>query len=119
MIPLAGLNVYRQIRQINGWANSFLPNAVGPPRPLLNGQPEAVSGRTSHYYLRQFAELPLRTPLGHWLEQWEMQRKIRKFQGRNQGNEAAFSPDWCKGHFDSHKEVILTAYQSRLHQPVE
>lgn len=110
MTPLSGLDVYAHIRQINSWTHSFLPNAIGLPRELGHG-------RTPHHRLQQLAELPLRTPLGRWLDQWEMQRKIRKFhQPHTPDNEteAAFTPDWCKGHFTTHKQYTLTAYQTRL-----
>ncbi len=107
MIPLSGLNIYAQIRQINSWTATFLPNAIGLPRALGHG-------RTPHYHLQRLAELPLRTSLGRWLDQWEMQRKIRKFHHYTQSAETAFSTDWCKGHFDAHKQYTLTAYQTRL-----
>ncbi|HUM71626.1 MAG TPA: hypothetical protein PLK31_22595 [Chloroflexota bacterium] len=107
MAPISGFHVYQQMRQINQWTETFLPNAVDPP-------PVAGHGRAPHHHLRRLAELPLRTPLGHWLDQWEMRRKIHKFQRHLPGSDAAFSPDWCKGHFDAHKQYTLTAYQNRL-----
>lgn len=110
MIPLSGLEMYHRVRQINNWTDAFLPNATGLPHQVTNG-------RAPHHYLRRLAELPLRTPVGHWLETWEMRRKIHKFQQHPDTSEAAFSPDWCKGHFDTHKQYALTAYQARLHQP--
>ncbi len=110
MIPLSGIDTYRHIRQQNNWANTFLPNAVGPPRNLINGR------RRRQRHLRHLAELPLRTPIGQWLEQWEMQRKIRKFQRQQPGSESAFAADWCKGHFDTHYHRTIAAYQKRVHQ---
>jgi hypothetical protein len=110
MMPLSGMDVYARIRQINRWTDAFLPNAIGLPRKMGHG-------RTPHFRLQRLAELPLRTPLGRWLDQWEMQRKIRKFhQPHTPGleTEAAFTADWCKGHFTTHKQYTLTAYQNRL-----
>lgn len=107
MVPLSGLPVYRQMRQINRWTEAFLPNANGAPH-------DRGHGRAPHPHLQALAELPLRTPLGQWLDRWEMQRKIRKFQPQAAGSDAAFSRDWCKGHFDAHKQYALTAYQTRL-----
>ena len=55
--------------------------------------------------------------LGERLEQWEMNRKIRKFgvQPPEQGD-AALCADWCKGHYDSHKQRILAAFTRRLQE---
>lgn len=107
MVPLSGLPVYDHIRQTNSWTYTYLPNADGLP-------PVSVDGRAPHHRLRRLAEIPLRTPPGNWLEQWEMQRKIRKFQSHSENPETDFSADWCKGHFDAHKQFTLTAYQNRL-----
>jgi hypothetical protein len=42
-----------------------------------------------------------------------MRRKIRKFGGEQGGGEAAFSADWCKGHFASHGRRALEAFTYR------
>lgn len=109
MIPLSGLGMYRKMRQANQWVNSYLPNATNPPRDLTNdGQ--------RRFQFRRIFELPLRSALGKQLENWEMRRKIRKFQMySNEHAEADFSVDWCKGHFDAHKQKTLEAYQTHLH----
>ncbi len=108
MVPLSGLTMYRRIRQINQWADDFLPNAAGPPHtfaPIRRRWPQKA------------AELPLRTPVGHWLEQWEMTRKIRKLQrqeAETEFTETDFSPDWCKGHFDGYNGRTMHAYRQRV-----
>jgi hypothetical protein len=105
MVPLYGLETYRQIRQVNTWVTQFMPNAARAPlnRPDLPAPYAAI---------QRLLELPLTTPAGGWLDEWEMGRKIRKF-GRqpNHNQEADFHKDWCKGHFDAHKGRILSAYQ--------
>lgn len=107
MVPLSGLGMYQQLRQINGWTAQFLPNAEGPGKII---QDEPVRGRV----LRSFIETTLRTRPGSWLEQWEMGRKIRKFgQDTRANTETSFAPDWCKGHFDAHSQRILNQYASR------
>jgi hypothetical protein len=62
----------------------------------------------------------LRTPLGGWLNDWEMRRKIRKLQVQQEslrpGSEAFFSADCCKGHFDPHGRYTLRRYADRLDQ---
>lgn len=108
MVPLTGLDVYQQLRQLNGWTTNFLPNAEGAGKMIEN---RPVRGRV----LRPSLEMALRTRPGGWLEQWEMSRKIRKFSHDSRANtEASFSPDWCKGHFDAHSQRILNQYASKL-----
>jgi hypothetical protein len=42
-----------------------------------------------------------------------MQRKIRKFSHQNDGDESAFSADWCKGHFDGHRRRVLDEFDNQ------
>ena len=105
MVPLYGLDTYRQIRQTNTWAACFIPNAA---RARLK-RPNLPAPYTS---MQRLLELPLTTPVGSWLDEWEMGRKIRKFGHQsNHNQEVDFHKDWCKGHFDAHKGRILSAYQ--------
>jgi hypothetical protein len=61
------------------------------------------------------AEATLRTRVGGHLEHWEMARKVRKLGARGNGHvEAAFGPDWCKGHFGDHGQLTLSRYEERL-----
>ncbi len=92
----------RQMQLHNGHSADGIHWPKGGNLPL---QPESGPAQWSE---------DLRTPLGQWLDHWEMQRKIRKFQPQAAGSDAAFSRDWCKGHFDAHKQYALTAYQTRL-----
>ncbi len=107
MIPLSGNDVYEQMRQLNGWTDAFLPNASTSPErtPLAS-----ASSNTAI----QLVTLPLRTPLGSWLDGWEMRRKVRKFQHHAPpAHEADFSKDWCKGHFDGHMARVEQALNVR------
>ncbi|MBP7999052.1 MAG: hypothetical protein KA314_19665 [Chloroflexi bacterium] len=107
MVPLTGLAVYQQLRQLNGWTTEYLPNATGPGKVV---DLTTVRGRVA----RPMLELLLRTQPGSWLEAWEMNRKIRKFSQDNRNNsETSFTRDWCKGHFDAHSQRILNQYASR------
>ncbi len=106
MVPLSGPAIYRRIREVNGWCQRFLPNALGPPRDL--------TGPAGGDLVQRLAELPLRTPLGAWLDRWEMRRKVAKFRQENPGaSEARFSVDCCKGHFTGHSQRIMAAYRQR------
>jgi hypothetical protein len=107
MVPLAGSSTYARFRELNRWTDDFLPNAVGAPRRMCIAEP----GRRA----RAAAELTLRSPIGSALERWERARKMRKLGRRGDGHtEAAFGPDWCKGHFDDHGQVTLARYSARL-----
>ena len=42
-------------------------------------------------------------------------RKMRKLGKRGYGHlEAAFGPDWCKGHFGDHGQLTLSRYEDRM-----
>ena len=44
-----------------------------------------------------------------------MARKVRKLGQRSNGHaEAAFGPDWCKGHFGDHGQLTLSRYEDRM-----
>jgi len=116
MVPLSGLPVYRRMRLANRWTEAYLPNAVGAPPPM-EGITQHMPG-VGGYGMRplwQIAESALGSPAGDWRERWEMERKIRKLsRGRQAGAEVDFSADWCKGHFDSHGQRTMAAYEQRL-----
>jgi hypothetical protein len=108
MVPLSGIEIYQRLRALNRWTDTYLPNAAGPPHRVA--VVEARAHRT-----RQFVERTLRSGLGGRLERWEMRRKIRKLGLRGNGHaEAAFGPDWCKGHFGDHGQLTLSRYDERL-----
>lgn len=115
MVPLYGLEVYRRLRQVNTWSAAFLPNADGPPPQAARIR---IGGRTPVVIrpVRGTAEIFLRTGMGARLDRWEMRRKIEKFKRRYPDqSEAAFAPDWCKGHFEGHSHRILAAFSERVH----
>jgi hypothetical protein len=64
---------------------------------------------------RRIVEHTLRSRLGSPIERWEMARKMRKLGQRSNGHaEAAFGPDWCKGHFGDHGQLTLSRYDERV-----
>jgi hypothetical protein len=108
MVPLAGSTTYARFRALNRWTDEYLPNAGGPPRRAALADPRP-------HRARKLAEMTLRSPIGAGLERWERSRKIRKLAQRSNGHaEAAFGPDWCKGHFDDHGQLTLGRYAERL-----
>ncbi len=113
MVPITGVPWYQRMRQANTWADALLPNAAGNPYVVT---PEAAASSRG----QALAELALRTPIGSWLERWEMDRKVRKFSARHPGNpEISMNSDCCKGHFDSHGQRTLAAYADRVRALVE
>jgi hypothetical protein len=108
MVPLTGIATYQRLRALNRWTDTFLPNASGHPRRVA--PVEAGAHRT-----RRILETTLRSRLASPFERWEMKRKINKLGQRGDGHaEAAFGPDWCKGHFDDHGQMTLSRYDDRL-----
>ncbi len=110
MVPLAGLPAYDRLRRANPWTDRFVPNAAGPP-------PAAAAAGDPARRLRELVERPLRGGLGVRLERWERARKIGRFTaqaGPDEGGEARFAADWCKGHFGAHQQRILQAFYDKV-----
>jgi hypothetical protein len=109
MVPLSGTETYQRLRSLNRWTDTYLPNAGGPPRRIAPVEPN--SGR-----VRGMLEGALRNRVCSPFEHWEMARKMRKLGQRGNGHtEAAFGPDWCKGHFGDHGQLTLSRYEERMH----
>ena len=114
MVPLAGHDLYRQLRSLNRWTDGYLPNAAGPPRPF----PREPQRRWAFAW----AERAMQNPLFGRLEHWEMDRKVRKFgmmqqeraASANGRQEIAFGEDCCKGHLDYHGARTMRAFQTRV-----
>jgi hypothetical protein len=108
MVPLTGAATYQSFRSLNRWTETYLPNSGGAPHRAAPVEPRPR--RT-----RRVVELTLRSRVCGPLERWEMRRKIRKLGERSNGHiEAAFGPDWCKGHFGDHGQATLSKYEERL-----
>jgi hypothetical protein len=136
MIPIAGMETYRRMRALNAWTLDYLPNAVGSYGDVdwrleirdwgamrasdLGGQESEGNRLDPGTEANRHFERLFRLPLFERFERWEMERKIRKFNrtfrpaGGKAAHEAAFSADWCKGHFDGHRQRTLEAYRERI-----
>jgi hypothetical protein len=110
MIPLSGMEIHKELFQLNDWIYDHLPNVSGAP--ALPETLEQVNGRS---LIQDGLELVLSLPLGTWLEKWEMNRKIKQLaHEQRSGFESYFSADVCKGHIDGHGENVVTALAVRL-----
>ena len=113
MVPVSGMRTYQQMRELNRWTDAYLPNATGAPRRIAAVEPQRWRGG-------RILEHALRSRLATPLERWEMSRKMRKLGRRGNGHaEAAFGPDWCKGHFGDHGKLTLARYEERLRSLLE
>lgn len=113
MVPLSGLPIYNTLRRLNAWTQEYLPNARGAP--ALSFPADSAMRRPAGRPLGRLIELLLSSRLGRRLDQWEMERKIRRFR-REYGDwggweESEFSPDCCKGHFNLHQRATLQAWE--------
>lgn len=113
MVPISGLETYRQIRSVNQWSKTFLPNANDSPlraKKLLT-----QNGTQGNDFIRSYTEKLLYSSAINRLEDWEMKRKIHKFtRATINHHEIAFSQDWCKGHFEGHAHRTLRAFEERI-----
>jgi hypothetical protein len=111
MVPLFGFQVYRQMRALNEWAETFLPNAdgvaaLGTERPL---NPLAAG-------LKRLAERILAGRVGDRIERWEMRRKIIKLSAQvpHHSDEVLFSAEMCRGFMNGHSRRVLDEFSTRL-----
>jgi hypothetical protein len=112
MVPLTGLDVYWRMRELNSWWVDYLPNAAGIADGPAAGELKLPRPARA---LRAAGEGLLGSRLGRPLERWEMNRKVGRFSRLADGREAAFSADWCKGHFDHHGQRAIESYNERWH----
>jgi hypothetical protein len=144
MVPLSGMEIYDEMRQLNDWVYDYLPNASGAPQAHVMLSPSAPLRINSTKHLRsgepdssvvapvchsltpsrrlfgretfqKILEMFFSLPFGHWLEKWEMNRKIARLtREQSHSFESYFSADVCKGHIDRHGENVVTALAVRL-----
>ena len=110
MIPLSDMETYNEVRKQNDWIDQYLPNASGMPE-----LPESTETVKTYFTIQKALESLFCTPFGHWVEKWEMNRKIARLaREQSQSFESYFSADVCKGHIEKHGENVVTALAVRL-----
>lgn len=106
MIPLSGLEIYREMCRLNSWTAQYLPNAAALSHDVTHPQEPARVQRA--------LERLLSLPFLDRLEKWEMERKIARLRREQAASfESYFSADVCKGHIDRHAENVVTAFAAR------
>ncbi len=107
MIPISGMDVYRELMKVNKWAGEFLPNAG----PSLRG---AASGRVEAFP-KQVTEWCLGGAFGDKFEAWEMTRKIARFSNQpGFGEETIFNAEVCQGNFHHHRTWTHEIFRKKL-----
>jgi hypothetical protein len=111
MIPLFGANVYDRFREQNRWTEHYLPNADATVHPDEE-QPLSRIGSM----VKRLLERALGGAVGGRLEEWEMERKIRKLadQVPPTADSVAFSPDVCLGFFSGHRRRTLLEFERQV-----
>lgn len=110
MIPLSGMDIYKEMRHLNDWTNEYLPNASNAPE-----LPDGVKQIKRRPFIQRILETLFNLPFVNWFEQWERDRKIERLAREQSSSfESFFSADVCKGHIDKHGENVVTALAVRL-----
>lgn len=109
MIPISGMDVYREVIEGNSWVKEILPNRSYDFSRAKTATEVATT-------IKYFLEFPLRNNLGNRFESWEMTRKIARFsQQPGFGEETVFTADVCQGNFHHHRKWTREIFEERLH----
>ncbi len=116
MIPIAGMDVYRDVMDANSWIAEFVPQSslcdsraktATDPRGALRGVATTI---------KRFLEFLLSGKLGDYFESWEMTRKIARFSKQpGFGEETIFTSEVCQGNFHHHRKWTHEIFQRKLH----
>jgi hypothetical protein len=113
MIPLYGRAFYLKMRKINAWLTDYLPQGNS-----LNL--EKVNDRLSpgQSLVKKVGEFLLGGRIGDGIEKILQKIQITKHTRRAAKSGALdqviFTADMCKGHYNSHNQKTMSAYQQRL-----
>lgn len=113
MIPLYGREFYLKMREINTWLNDYLPQGQGLNLEKINDQ---LSPKQN--LIKKIGEALLGGVIGDGIEKVLQKIQITKHTRRAAKSDALdqviFTADMCKGHYNSHNQKTMTAYQHRL-----
>ncbi len=115
MVTLSGMEVYAEMRRLNGWMADYLPKALMAPE-----MPPGLKRVQKRSGIQRALEILFRLPLANWFERWEMDRKIARLAREQSSSfESYFSADVCKGHIDRHGESVVTALAVRMEKATD
>jgi len=103
--------LYAAFRAANTWTFEHLPNAEAPfPRGAISS-----SGRLGRA-IKRWGEWMLGGRVGGWIETWERERKMRRFNAHppRQDSAAQVDSSQVKGHFNDHGSGVMAQYRARL-----
>ncbi len=110
MVPMVGQDVYLRMRALNNWVAEQLPNAQTPFAPTVD-VPDVVGWRM----LKRVLEALLGGALGDAVEDWERERKLRRFAAlAGESKSARLDAQHVKGHFSDHGHPAIVQYLARL-----
>ena len=113
MRPLFGKQAYCRMVTANAWVETLLPNS-------RRFAPESLPLDEDQFRPKRWFERALNGRIGHWLEQWEQKRKIKRFSTASAHiSEAQFSPDRCKGHITAHGAATKQRFEKNQPHPIE
>jgi hypothetical protein len=112
MVPIFGQDYYRRFREANDWVYQQIPNALDP---FFDADQTATN---SGKLIKKILEVVCGGAIGNWLEQWEYQRKLRRFAADMQTPHSSAQVDdtQVKGHFNDHGHPVLQKYDQRLRE---
>ena len=112
MVTLSGMEIYAEMRRLNGWMTDYLPKALMSPE-----MPPGVNLVQKRSGIQRALEILFRSPFANWFERWERDRKIARLtREQSSSSESYFSADVCKGHIDKHRQKTEYAIQEKLKQ---
>lgn len=110
MIPLVGHDLYAEMRDLNAWATSYIPNAAQPFFTTTDDKPRGLIALA-----KRTVEWMLGGAIGDRLEAWEMNRKLRKLGvAEESSDEVELNAQQVKGHFMNYGQLTLQRYEERL-----
>ena len=112
MVPVSGHDLYEQMRTMNQWADSMMPNAQGVFHSTEPHQPHGF-GR----FVQRSLEWVFSGGIGNRIENWERRRKTHKFELESEQNPhsaAVIDEDQVKGHFNDYGHPILNRFYEKL-----
>ncbi|MBV6451990.1 MAG: hypothetical protein MHPDNHAH_02738 [Anaerolineales bacterium] len=114
MIPIAGMDVYRRVMEVNAWVRACLPNSFDA-NAAKRERNHSRNSPLRDIRVKSLLEFPLQGKFGDKLEAWEMTRKIARFSNQpGFGEETVFNAEVCQGNFHHHRKWTREILEQKL-----